>query len=118
MRRLFAVLLLFAGPSACLFAAERPNIVLILADDLGYGDAGCYGATKITTPHMDRLAQEGMRFTDAHSPHSVCTPTRYSLLTGRYAWRAWAGSGTVWANDPLLIEPRRETIASLLKSAG
>lgn len=95
-----------------------PNIVLILADDLGYGDLGCYGAEKIDTPHADRLAAEGMRFTDAHSPHSVCTPTRYSLLTGRYAWRTWAGSGTVWANDPLLIEPGRETIASLLGKAG
>ncbi len=118
MRSLLAVLLFFVCPSARLFAAQRPNIVLILADDLGYGDAGCYGATKISTPNIDRLAREGMRFTDAHSPHSVCTPTRYSLLTGRYAWRNWAGSGTVWANDPLVIEPGRETIASQLQSAG
>ncbi len=70
-------------------ASDKPNIVFILADDLGYGDVGCYNAqSKIPTPHLDRLAREGMRFTDAHSPSSVCTPTRYALLTGRYAWRS------------------------------
>ena len=75
---------------APLLAAEppKPNIVYILADDLGYGDIGCYNpSSKIPTPNIDRLAKEGMRFTDAHSPSAVCTPTRYALLTGRYAWR-------------------------------
>ena len=62
---------------------RHPNIIVIMADDLGYGDLGCYGATKIKTPHIDRLAREGMRFTDAHSPASVCSPSRYGLLTGR-----------------------------------
>ncbi len=95
-----------------------PNIVIILADDLGYGDLGCYGATKVKTPNIDRLAREGMLFTDAHSPASVCTPSRYNLMTGRYCWRTWAGHGTVWANDPLLIEEGRTTLASLLKDAG
>ena len=97
---------------------SSPNIVFILADDLGYGDLSCYGADQVATPNIDRLAKQGRRFTDAHSPHSVCTPTRYSLLTGRYAWRTWNGSGTLWSNDPLLIERDRPTIASLLKSAG
>src|SRR5436305_6090934 len=97
---------------------DKPNIIFILADDLGYGDLGCYGATKIRTPNIDRLAEEGMRFTDAHSPASVCTPSRYNLMTGRYCWRTWAGHGTVWANDPLLIEESRTTIASLLHDAG
>jgi arylsulfatase A-like enzyme len=97
---------------------SSPSIVFILADDLGYGDLSCYGAKRVETPNIDRLAKEGRRFTDAHSPHSVCTPTRYSLLTGRYAWRTWNGSGTLWSNDPLLIEEDRPTIASLLKSAG
>lgn len=106
------------SPNLCLAKANRPNIVLILADDLGYGDLGCYGATKVLTPNIDRLAREGRRFTDAHSPHSVCTPTRYSLMTGRYAWRTWVGSGTLWSNDPLLIENGRPTMASFLKSAG
>ena len=67
---------------------SRPNILLILADDLGYGDLGCYNTdSKIATPHLDQLAREGTRFTDAHAPTSVCTPTRYALLTGRYSWR-------------------------------
>lgn len=70
--------------------AGRPNIVVILADDLGYGDLSYYGATKVRTPNIDKLAEQGLRFTDAHSPASVCTPTRYNLLTGRYAWRTWA----------------------------
>jgi arylsulfatase A-like enzyme len=99
-------------------AAAKPNIVFILADDLGYGDLGCYGATKVRTPNIDRLAREGMRFTDAHSPASVCTPSRYNLMTGRYCWRTWAGHGTIWANDPLLIDDGRATVASLLKNAG
>jgi len=99
---------------------ERPNIVFILADDLGYGTPNCYGSDPqlVQTPNIDRLAEEGMRFTDAHSPSSVCTPSRYNLLTGRYAWRTWAGSSGVWANDPLIIEPGRITVASLLKQKG
>ena len=64
-----------------------PNIVYIMADDLGYGDLGCYGAEKIRTPHIDRLASGGIHFTDAHSSSAVCTPSRYSVLTGRYCWR-------------------------------
>src|SRR5438105_836009 len=69
--------------------ARQPNIVYILADDLGYGDLGCYNkGSKIPTPNLDRLASQGIRFTDAHAPSAVCTPTRYALLTGRYAWRS------------------------------
>ena len=117
-----ALTALLLAPLAVLHAADvpkpKPNIIFILADDLGYGDLGCYGATKVKTPNIDRLAHEGMRFTDAHSPASVCTPSRYNLMTGRYCWRTWAGHGTVWANDPLLIEHGRLTLASLLKGAG
>jgi len=98
--------------------AGRLNVIVILADDLGYGDLGCYGATKVKTPNLDRLAKEGVLFTDAHSPSSVCTPTRYNLLTGRYAWRTWTRTGVLWAYDPLLIEPEQMTVASLFKSAG
>jgi len=98
--------------------AARPNVLFILADDLGYGDLGCYGATKVKTPNIDRLAREGCRFTDAHSPCSVCTPSRYNLLTGRYAWRTWNGGGTVWANDPCLINEGRYTLASLFREHG
>ena len=97
----------------------EPNIVLILADDLGYGDIGSYNLhSRIQTPHMDRLAEEGMRFTDAHSPSAVCTPTRYALLTGRYAWRSRLKSGVLWGYSPLLIEPDLATLPSLLQSAG
>jgi len=99
-------------------AAERPNVLFILADDLGYGDLGCYGATEVTTPNIDQLAKEGRRFTNAHSPCSVCTPSRYNLLTGRYAWRTWVGGSTVWANDPLLIDPDRYTLGDLFKEQG
>lgn len=68
-------------------APAKPNIIYILSDDVGYGDVGCYGATHVKTPNIDRLAKEGLRFTDAHATASVCTPTRYAFLTGRYAWR-------------------------------
>jgi arylsulfatase A-like enzyme len=118
MKRLASLLILLLLAPGLAPAAERPNIVVILADDLGYGDVGCYGATKVRTPIIDRLAREGMRFTLAHSPASVCTPSRYNLMTGRYCWRTWAGHGTVWANDPLLIDEGRMTLASLLKGSG
>ncbi|MGH7136329.1 MAG: sulfatase family protein [Pirellulales bacterium] len=115
---LFLLLPVLLAPGPAAAEERRPNIVVILADDLGYGDVGCYGATKVRTPNIDRLAREGMRFTQAHSPASVCTPSRYNLMTGRYCWRTWAGHGTTWANDPLLIEEGRTTLASLLKEVG
>jgi arylsulfatase A-like enzyme len=97
---------------------HKPNIVLILADDLGYGDLGCQGAELVETPNVDRLAREGIRFTDAHSPCSVCTPSRYNLLTGRHCWRTWAKTGCIWIHDPLLIEDGQPTIASVLRDSG
>ncbi len=97
---------------------NQPNVLIILADDLGYGDLSCYGASKVKTPNIDRIARTGMLFTDAHSPASVCSPSRYNLLTGRYAWRTWVQSSTVWANDPLLIEPERFTLADLFHQQG
>ncbi|MFO0340432.1 MAG: sulfatase family protein [Acidobacteriota bacterium] len=97
----------------------QPNILLILADDLGLGDVGCYSpGAKVKTPHLDRLARQGMRFTDSHSPSSVCTPTRYGLLTGRYCWRSRLKNGVLNGESSSLIEPGRPTIASLLRSAG
>ncbi|MBM3293319.1 MAG: arylsulfatase [Candidatus Aminicenantes bacterium] len=96
-----------------------PNIVLILADDLGYGDPGCNNPeSKIPMPNVNALAKGGVRFTDAHSPSAVCTPTRYGILTGRYAWRTWLKQGVVGGYTPPLIEPGRATAASLLKSRG
>lgn len=98
--------------------SEKPNIILILADDLGYGDLSCNGATKVSTPNIDKLAQEGVRFVNAYSPHSVCTPTRYALMTGRYAWRTWNGHQTIWSPDPMLIETARLTLPKILKTKG
>jgi arylsulfatase A-like enzyme len=97
---------------------SKPNIIFIMADDMGYGDLGCYGAEKIQTPNMDRLASEGIRFTDAHSSSAVCTPSRYSVLTGRYCWRTSLKEWVIWGFEPPLIEPGRQTVASLLKEHG
>jgi arylsulfatase A-like enzyme len=99
-------------------AADKPNIVFILADDIGYGDLGCYGATMVKTPNLDRLAREGRRFTDAHSPASTCTPTRRALLTGAYSWRQQPGSSIAPGDAPLTIPPGTATLPSLLKQAG
>lgn len=90
-----------------------------MADDLGYGDLGCYGAEKINTPNIDKIAGEGMIFTDAHSPASVCTPTRYAILTGRYCWRSRLNKEVLWDGyNRSLIEPGRKTIGSIMKSKG
>lgn len=111
------ILVLLACSSSLL--AATPNLIVILADDLGLGDVACYNAeSKIPTPHLDRLASEGMRFTDAHTPSAVCTPTRYGLLTGRYAWRTRMKSGVLDGYSPPLIEPERVTVASLLQANG
>ena len=121
MTRLLASLLLLALPSAA-FAqpaiTRPPNIVFVLADDVGYGDLGCYGSTRIPTPNLDRLAKGGTRFTDAHSPASVCTPTRYAMLTGQYAWRHAPGSRILSGVAPLSIPTDRVTVASFLRQAG
>lgn len=98
---------------------ELPNIVIILVDDMGWGDPRCYQAdSKIPTPHLDRLAREGMRFTDAHTPSSVCTPTRYGLLTGRYCWRTDLEKGVLDGFGPPLIGEDEDNLASLLKRKG
>lgn len=102
---------------ASIYAAEKPNIVVILCDDLGYGDVQCYGG-RIATPRIDAVAKQGMRFTDAHTSSSVCSPTRYGLLTGRYNWRSPLKRGVLGGLSPRLIEPDRATIASILKEQG
>lgn len=95
----------------------NPNIVLILADDVGWGDLGCYGATRIRTPNLDRLAARGVRFTDAHSTSATCTPSRYGLLTGEYPWRR-KGTSVLPGDARLIIEPGRVTLPSMLRQAG
>jgi len=101
-------------------SSSRPNIVFILADDFGYSSLNSYGADKdlVRTPNIDRIAQTGMRFTDASTPASICSPTRYGFLTGRYPWRSSLKSGVVNLKDPLLPNPDRVTIADWLKERG
>jgi arylsulfatase A-like enzyme len=108
--------------AACLcltavLAADKPNIIVIMADDLGYGDVGCYGATAVQTPNIDRLAKEGLRFTSGYCSASTCTPTRFSLLTGTYAFRQ-KGTGIAPPAAPAIIQPGTVTLPSLLKKGG
>ncbi|MFC5457819.1 sulfatase family protein [Prosthecobacter fluviatilis] len=113
-------ILAFLLSSFCLsgtFAAPPPNIIVIMADDLGYGDLGCYGAKTLQTPNIDQLAAEGLRFTSGYCSASTCTPTRFSFLTGTYAFRQ-KGTGVAPPNGPALIQPGTTTIASLMKQAG
>jgi arylsulfatase A-like enzyme len=97
--------------------SKLPNIVVIYADDLGYGDVGCYGATKVKTPNIDRIASEGLRFTNAHSPSATCTPSRYAMLTGEYAWRQ-KGTGIARGDARMIIQPGRTTLPSVVQRAG
>ena len=99
--------------------AKMPNIIYVLADDLGYGDISAFNPEgKIQTKNLDRLAAEGMRFTDAHTSSSVCTPTRYSILTGRYNWRSTLKQSVLTGKSKALIPSSRTTVASLLKKRG
>ena len=117
-KALFSALLALAPLLS--FAAEKPNIVFILCDDLGYGDVHCFNpdAGKIPTPNADQLAAEGMMFTDAHSGSSVCTPTRYGIMTGRYSWRTRLQGGVVTGFAPSLIDENRPTVAGFLRDHG
>jgi arylsulfatase A len=126
MKRFF-ILLLALGSSISLPAvalakegAEKPNVIVILSDDLGWGSVGCYGANPelVQTPNIDRLAKEGRRFTDANTTSSVCSPTRYSMMTGRYCWRTSLISEVLGTTAPLHIETTRLTVASMLKNQG
>ena len=110
--------------SCCLLpgsaVADKPNIVFIMADDLGYGSVGCYGADSklVRTPAIDSLADQGLRFTDASTPSSICSPTRYGTLMGRYPWRTSLKYGVVNVGGPLLPDPARTSIAAYLKQQG
>lgn len=100
-------------------AADKPNVIVILTDDIGYGDLSCYGATKIKTPNLDKLAAEGVRFTDGHCTASVCTPTRYAILTGQYPWRVTDRStGILSGIAPLCIKTDQYTLPKLFKDSG
>jgi len=119
LRHALVLVPLLAAAPAVAAAEGPPNVVVILADDLGYGDVKCLNpAGKIPTPNLDRLAAAGMTFTDANAPSGVCSPTRYGLMTGRYAWRSRLKSGVLGGLSPRLIEPGRRTVAQLLQDRG
>lgn len=113
-RMLLSVALLMSIVS---IAQQKPNIILIYVDDLGYGDLSCYGATKIKTPHLDKLAAEGIRFTNAHTTSATCTPSRYGLMTGHYPWRK-QGTGILPGDAALIISPNKKTLASAFQENG
>lgn len=108
---------MFSGCSGKNARNGKPNIILIYTDDLGYGDISCYGAKSINTPNIDRLATEGLRFTNAYATAATCTPSRYSLLTGEYAWRR-DNTGIAAGDAPLIIDPTKKTLPKILKEAG
>ena len=119
VKTLFPALALALFAATAVAAPAKPNIIYILCDDLGYGDVKCLNAQgKIATPHLDKLAAAGMYFTDVHSSSSVCSPTRYGIMTGRYNWRTKLQSGVLGGLSPRLIEPGRLTVAQLLKNNG
>src|SRR5690606_21186185 len=119
MKTLLIVVLAGAFGGMLLAAAEKPNLLVILADDLGWGDVGCnHPGSKIATPNIDRIAREGMRFTDGHSSSGVCTPSRYSLLTGRYHWRTRLQKGVLGGFSRPLVAEDRMTLASFLRDQG
>lgn len=119
---LFALLWMAAGGRIELHAAGKPNIIIILADDMGYGDLGCYGHPSIRTPNLDRMAAEGLRFTDFYAGQSLCTPSRAALMTGRFAVRSGMAGGpgrhVLYPNNPGGLPADEVTIAKALKRRG
>lgn len=116
-KTLFVILALAVLSAATTFAQSRPNVVFIYADDIGYGDVSSYSPTAPKTPNIDRLTKEGLKFTDGHATAATCTPSRYALLTGEYAWRR-EGTGILPGDAALVIEPTRTTTATIFKRAG
>jgi len=112
-----SILITLAALSSAFAQQKRPNVIVIYADDLGYGDVSCYGAKKIRTPHIDQLANGGIRFTNAHASSATCTPSRFSILTGVYAWRK-KGTGIAPGNAALLIDTAQITLAKVFQQAG
>lgn len=113
----FICLLLLIGASCKKTGREKTNVVIIYIDDLGFGDVSCYGATEISTPNIDKLASDGLLFTNGHCSSATCTPSRYSMLTGEYAWRK-EGTGIARGDAPMIIKPGRTTLATIFKNAG
>jgi len=119
MNKQILIMSVALAATVCSATAAKPNIVYILADDMGPGDVMAYNKDcRFPTPHLDRMAAEGMKFMDAHTGSSVCTPTRYGILTGRYSWRTSLKQGVTNGHSSHLIDPKRETVASFLKKQG
>jgi arylsulfatase A-like enzyme len=115
---MFKIILIFYVLLPCsLLSQDKPNVIIIYTDDIGYGDLSCYGAKKVITKQTDKLAKEGLRFTQAHSPAATCTPSRYAVLTGEYSWRR-KGTGVAPGDAPMIITPERYTLADMFKSGG
>lgn len=112
---LFMLMAVLAAPG--IFAQQKPNVVIIYADDAGYGDLSCYGATKVQTPNLDRLAQSGIRFTNGHATSATCTPSRFALITGRYPWRK-TGTGVLPGNAAMIVPVNQPTLPSMMQKAG
>lgn len=112
---LFMLIAGLAAPGV--FAQQKPNVVIIYADDAGYGDLSCYGATKVQTPNLDRLAQSGIRFTNGHATSATCTPSRFALITGRYPWRK-TGTGVLPGNAAMIVPVNQPTLPSMMQKAG
>jgi arylsulfatase A len=110
-------LLVFCCVASAGFSQSPPNVIIIMTDDLGYGDLGCYGAAKIKTPHVDQLAARGIRFTNAHASSATCTPSRYALMTGQYPWRR-KGTGILPGDAALIIPARSNSLPAIFKQAG
>jgi len=113
----FGLISVASSQISCNKSDEKPNVIIIYADDLGYGDISCYGATSLSTPNIDKLARQGLLFTNAHCTSATSTPSRYSLLTGEYAWRK-EGTGIAKGDAIAIIKPGRSTIASVMKDGG
>jgi len=117
MAKRFVLLVTYALIFSLANGQKRPNVIFIYADDLGYGDLSCYGATKLHTPNIDRLAKGGLRFTNAHSTSATCTPSRYALMTGQYPWRK-SGTGILPGDAALIIPTNKPTLPSLFQNSG
>ncbi len=113
----FIATIFFVLSGFALYAQNKPNVIIICADDLGYGDLSCYGATKIHTPNLDALAKNGLRFTNAHATASTCTPSRFSLMTGQYAWRK-SGTGILPGDAALIVPTDGTALPAIFKKAG
>ena len=111
------VYLLFTSFVVCVPAQSRPNVIFIYADDIGYGDVSCYSATAPFTPNIDRLAKEGLKLTNGYAAAATCTPSRYALMTGEYAWRK-EGTSILPGDAALIIEPGRKTLPKVFRRAG